>query len=282
MNAVSRPLEPELHRRPSQVVDVPVDVRNVSIVYPGRRPGDRPFLAAVDIDLTITQGEFVAIVGKSGCGKTSLLNAIAGLLPGTYSGTIRVSGRPPELMRKEIGYMFARDALLPWRSALRNVEFPLEKRLSRSSRKARARELLRHVGLGDFESRLPHELSQGMRQRVALARTLSTDPKLILADEPFAALDAQTRLRVQEVFLREWEDEERTVILVTHDLQEAILLADRVLIMADQPGRVVADQRVKLPRPRAGRLADLFATDEFRTMYHKLFDDLRRFEGDSD
>lgn len=259
-----------------------VRIRDVKINYPSASGQEEGFVAAVDLNVDVPVGQIVAIVGRSGCGKTSLLNAVAGLLPGCYDGEITVRGRAPEKSRRELGYMFARDALLPWRSAARNVELPLERRTPRRERRSRAVELLRQVGLAGFEKNLPHELSQGMRQRVALARTLSTNPALILADEPFAALDAQTKFRVQATFLREWEDANRTVILVTHDLQEAILLADRVIIMAGRPGRIAADQLVDLPRPRADGLVEIFTTDGFREMYHTLFGDIERAEDRSE
>jgi len=228
----------------------------------------REVLALADISLEVADGEFVAIIGPSGCGKSTLLNIISGLFaPST--GRVTVDGRPVTGLNPRIGYMFARDALLPWRTALANVEFGLELRGGAvRERRERARELLRVAGLQGFEASYPSQLSQGMRQRVALARTLAIDPDIVLMDEPFGALDAQTKL-----FLRIWERHRKTVVFVTHDLFEAIAMADRVVVFGAHPGRIKSIVGVDLPRPRSvtgGRFGP-----RFQDLYERLWEDLR-------
>lgn len=245
----------------------------------GETSSSRELVALQDINLEIPDGQFVALVGASGCGKTTLLNMMAGLIAPS-SGEITVADKRPALPNPDIGYMFARDALLPWRTAQRNVELPLETRgHSRAERAARAKEMLAMVGLQGRERQFRLQLSQGMRQRVALARTLASDPSLLLMDEPFAALDARTKLTMQMEFLRIWElhqgsDKRKTVVFVTHDLQEAVLLADRVIIMLPHPGRIAEDRVIDLPRPRADRLGEMLFTDEFKAIAHELFESL--------
>ena len=234
------------------------------------------FLALEEVNLSIPEGQFVALVGASGCGKTTLLNMVAGLVEPT-KGEIKVGGRTPSVGNLDIGYMFARDALLPWRTARRNVELPLETRgWDRARRRERAREMLELVGLKGRETQYRLQLSQGMRQRVGLARTLAADPSLLLMDEPFAALDARTKLTLQAEFLRIWESQEperrKTVIFVTHDLQEAVLLADRVIVMLPNPGHVAQDRLIDLPRPRADHLGEVVFDDDFKAVTHELFE----------
>lgn len=213
-------------------------------------PDGRPTVAIQDVSLTVREGEFVSIVGPSGCGKTTVLNMVAGLIKPTR-GMVQVNGKPCDTPRRDVGYMFARDGLMPWRTALSNVEYGLELRgVDRKEREQAAIELIRQVGLVGFEKAHPAQLSQGMRQRIAMARTLAIDPGLMLLDEPFAALDAQTRTRLQVEFTRIWEQLGKTIILVTHDLQEAVALSDRVLVMNGSPGRIVASVDVPLDRPR--------------------------------
>jgi NitT/TauT family transport system ATP-binding protein len=244
--------------------------------------GQETEVVALDnINLEIKEGQFVALVGASGCGKTTLLNMLAGLVKPT-EGAIDLAGAPPKLPNMDIGYMFARDALLPWRTARKNIELPLEMRgWDRKARRDRAREMLELVGLKGRENQFRLQLSQGMRQRVALARTLAADPSILLMDEPFAALDARTKLTLQAEFLRIWEqyrggDKQKTVLFVTHDLHEATLLADRVVIMLPNPGRIAEDRYLDLPRPRAEQLGELQFTDEFKDVTHSLFE---RLEG---
>ena len=237
-------------------------------------------MVALDgVDLTVKQGEFVALVGASGCGKTTLLNMVAGLLAPT-EGAVSIAGRPPALGNPQVGYMFARDALLPWRRAQANIELSLETQgWDRASRHTRAGEMLSLVGLQGRERLFRSQLSQGMRQRVALARTLAPSPEVLLMDEPFAALDARTKLAMQIEFLSIWERSieeglHKTVLFVTHDLNEAVLLADRVVVMLPHPGRIARVRPIDLPRPRAGDLNSIIYSNEFRTIAGELFEEL--------
>jgi NitT/TauT family transport system ATP-binding protein len=230
-----------------------------------------------EVNLQIPPGQFVALVGASGCGKTTLLNMVAGLVHPT-TGTVSVAGGAPRLPHPEIGYMFARDALLSWRTAIRNIELPLEARgWPRQERRARAQEMLDLVGLTGRENAFRLQLSQGMRQRVALGRTLASHPSILLMDEPFAALDARTKLTLQVEFLRIWEEqgdraERPTVLFVTHDLNEAVLLADRVVLMLPSPGRVALDRLIDLPRPRAKEIHKIMFAEEFKATTRELFE----------
>jgi NitT/TauT family transport system ATP-binding protein len=274
---------------PAQPAPPLITFRNVGQVFSitdqqgsvGRRPRSRELTALSGVNLEIPSGQFVALVGASGCGKTTLLNMLAGLRYPT-EGEILMDGQPPKLPNLDVGYMFARDALLPWRSARKNVELPLETRgWSSSRRRERSAEMLELVGLAGRGTQYRLQLSQGMRQRVALARTLAADPSILLMDEPFAALDARTKLTLQAEFLRIWElhqgsDKRKTVIFVTHDLQEAVLLADRVVVMLPNPGRIAEDRVIDLPRPRADNLGEMMFTDEFKKTAHELFE---RLEG---
>jgi len=212
-------------------------------------------LVVDDVSLKVSAGEFISIVGPSGCGKTTLLNFAAGLLPAdVIRGTYLVGDKPPISGNRDIAYMLARDALCPWRTALENAELGAEIRgVPQVERRRRALELLESVGLKGFESAYPKALSQGMRQRVALARTFSLDAPILLMDEPFGALDAQTKLQLEDVLLSLWQREQRTVVFVTHDLSEAVSMSDRVIVMSARPGRIIADVRVTLGRPRSVR-----------------------------
>ena len=229
--------------------------------------------ATEDVDLQVRPGEFVALIGPSGCGKTTLLNMVAGLVQPS-DGTVKLDGSLVREVPAELGYMMARDALMPWRTAIGNVEFALEASpAARAERRRRATEAMAQVGLSGFEHHYPAQLSQGMRQRVAIARTLVRQPELILMDEPFAALDAQTRVFVHERFLHLWESTGATVLLVTHDLSEAIMLADRVVVMSARPGRIKEDITVGLERPRD--IEALQTTMEYQRLYGHLWNALR-------
>ena len=226
-----------------------IEARGVGHDYVAQ--GLAPMAALVDTDIRVSEGEFLAMVGPSGCGKTTLLNAIAGLVVPTR-GCVTIGARPVEGIRPDVGYMFARDGLLPWRSALDNVAFGLELRgVPVAERRERARRYLALVGLEGFAEHRRAELSQGMRQRVALARTLATEPSVMLMDEPFAALDAQTKVVVQDEFLKIWERFRRTVVFVTHDIVEAVTLADRVVVFSGRPGRIIGEFLIDMPRPRS-------------------------------
>ncbi|MQA98567.1 MAG: ATP-binding cassette domain-containing protein, partial [Streptosporangiales bacterium] len=206
--------------------------------------------ALSDVSLTVGAGEFVSVVGPSGCGKSTLLEIIGGLQsPG--SGSVKVGGAPLTGPRDETAIIFQDAAMLPWRTVLDNVAFALESRgVGKAERRVRARELLGTVGLADFAAHHPAQLSGGMRQRVAIARAFSTGPDLILADEPFGALDEQTRLLMSHELLRVVERSTCAVLFITHSIQEAVLLSDRVLVMSARPGRVLDEIPVPLPRPR--------------------------------
>ncbi len=217
--------------------------------------------------------EFVALVGPSGCGKTTVLNMVAGLIRPT-KGSVTLDGHAPRVGDSDVGYLLARDALLPWRTALGNVMLPLDVRgVPKAEGQARARKILNEVGLGDFVDAYPSQLSHGMRQRVAVARTLVVEPHTLLMDEPFSALDAQTRLSLQQQFVQLWERVRSTVIFVTHDLTEAILMADRVLVFSARPGAICAEFPIELERPRS--LAELQGTDEFHDIFRKIWNVLR-------
>ena len=207
-------------------------------------------IALDGIDLEIGDNEFLTVLGPSGCGKTTLLNIVASFETAT-GGEVRVDGEPVRKPGPDRGVVFQEYALFPWLSVQQNVEFGLRERgTPRSERKERVRLQIASVGLSGFERRYPHELSGGMRQRVALARVLVNDPKILLMDEPFAALDAQTRSMMQQELLGVWSAERRTAIFITHNIEEAILLGDRVVVMTARPGRIKEIVAIELPRPR--------------------------------
>ena len=207
--------------------------------------------ALAGIDLEVGEHEFVAVIGRSGCGKSTLLRLIAGLLMPT-DGRITVAGEPVVKPRRDVSFMFQQPALLPWRSVLSNVVLPIEIfGFTRRAYRDRAHELLDLVGLGGFEKRLPHELSGGMRQRVSLCRSLIQSPRVMLMDEPFSALDAITRTELSEELQRVQLELPRTVVFVTHSIDEAVLLADRIVVLSPRPGRIHRSVDVDLPRPRA-------------------------------
>jgi NitT/TauT family transport system ATP-binding protein len=221
---------------------------HLSLSY--ERRGRAPLRALDDIDVTIGEGELVTIVGPSGCGKSTLLMLVAGLLrPST--GTVRLDGVTVTRPGPDRALVFQDFALLPWRTVLANVELGLElKGMNGPQREAVARAHVAMVGLKAFERAYPHQLSGGMRQRVGIARALAVEPQVLLMDEPFGALDAQIRQVMGSELLRIWERGRKTILFVTHDIDEAIYLADRILVMSTGPGRVIADIPVTLPRPR--------------------------------
>ncbi len=209
------------------------------------------FVAVADLDLEVPRGTFVTIVGPSGCGKSSVLLAIAGLTPPT-AGRVMVDGRMVSGPGRDRAMVFQEFALMPWRTVVENVRFGLElQRWRGEDLTARARRYVQLVGLGGFEHYRPHQLSGGMRQRVGIARALAVDPQILLLDEPFGALDAQTRESMGDELLRIWEQDKKTALFVTHSIDEAIFLADMVVVMSKGPGRIVDVIAVDLPRPRA-------------------------------
>jgi NitT/TauT family transport system ATP-binding protein len=258
-----------------------IAIENVTHVFAS--PGATAALPAItDVSFEIKPGEFAAVVGPSGCGKSTLLNLISGLLVPTR-GELVVKGERVKGIRHDVGYMPARDALLPWRTVQKNVEFPLElhEKLDSRERRERARALIAAVGLAGFELYYPHALSQGMRQRVAIARTFATNPDILLMDEPFSALDAQTRLHVQDLFLSMWERDQHTVVLITHDVVEAVALADKVIVFSAAPGTVKAVYDVDLPRPRSVEHL-LFEEPVFQDYLRMIWSDLRPRKGEID
>jgi NitT/TauT family transport system ATP-binding protein len=213
-------------------------------------------VALADIDVAIDQGEFVCLLGPSGCGKSTLLKIVAGLIPQT-SGVVSIDGRPVRGPGPDRAVVFQDYALFPWMTVADNVEFGLAARgVDPARRRATSAELLRAVGLADFAGKYPHHLSGGMKQRVSIARALAVDPVLLLMDEPFGALDAQTRFVMQQELLRIWRAYRKTVIFVTHSIEEALYLGDRVLVMTARPGRLKEEIRVTHPRPRDVASAD--------------------------
>jgi NitT/TauT family transport system ATP-binding protein len=230
-------------------------------------------LALDSIDLTVDEGEFVTIVGPSGCGKSTLLNLIVGLLRSS-AGRILFRGTLIDGISTKIGYVTQKDNLLPWRTLIENVEIALEIRgLEKSQRRQRAGDLIVQVGLSGFEDHYPHELSGGMRQRANIIRTLIYDPELILMDEPFGPLDAQTRIVLQEQLLKLWFNTKKTIIFITHDLFEAIALADRVVLMTARPGKIKSIAPVGIARPRD--VYQIHEHREFRSAYESLWRELR-------
>ncbi|GAB3140056.1 ABC transporter ATP-binding protein [Micromonospora sonneratiae] len=223
------------------------------------------------IDLNVAEGEFVAILGRSGCGKSTLLRIIAGLLPAT-SGEVTVAGQPVTKARQDIAMLFQRPALLPWRSVLDNVLLPVELYGWRKSKhRARAQELLEMAGLAGFEKRLPHELSGGMQQRVSLCRSLVSNPRVLLMDEPFSALDALTRQELSVELQRVHMENSATIVFVTHSIDEAVLLADRVVVLSPRPGRLRKVIDIDVPRPRTlGRNDHLDQVARYSADLHEL------------
>jgi ABC-type nitrate/sulfonate/bicarbonate transport system ATPase subunit len=233
---------------------------------------ERVVTALDGVTLDVDRGELVTIVGPSGCGKSTLLNLIAGLLPAS-AGEVLYKGEAVRGVNTEIGYVTQADNLYPWRTLRENVEFPLELRgVARAERRRRAATVIERVGLAGFEDHYPHELSGGMRQRANIVRTLVYDPEVILMDEPFGPLDAQTRLLLQDQLLRLWDAARKTIVFITHDLTEAVALADRVVVMTARPGRVKRVCPVPLKRPRD--LFHLHDDEHFRVTYDALWDDL--------
>jgi NitT/TauT family transport system ATP-binding protein len=255
---------------PRHVVAPAVEVRNLTHDYHGR---DGAVRALAGIDLSISRGRFTVIVGPSGCGKTSLLLMIAGLRHQS-TGEILCEGRPmaaPDPSR--VGVVFQEASLFPWLSAVDNVEFPLAlKHAPRAERRARADAMLRLVGLDGFGGRYPHELSGGMKQRVSIARGLVQDPPVLLMDEPFAALDEQTRMTMGHELLKIWSKTSKTVVFITHSLTEAVYLADEVVVLSARPGRIIDRVAIGLPRPRT---YEMMATDVFGQLRERIWQQIR-------
>jgi NitT/TauT family transport system ATP-binding protein len=244
--------------------------RRVSLTF---KPKDRdPVTALKDFDLVVQRGEFVSIVGPSGCGKSTFLNIVLGLIR-PDAGEVRLNGREVTGPGQERAMVFQEFGLLPWRTVQANVELGLElKGVPAAERRKRATELIQLVGLAGFERHYPHELSGGMKQRVGLARALATDPEVLLMDEPFAALDAQTRDLMQAELLQIWERTRKTVLFVTHSIEEAAYLSDRVIVMTARPGRTKHVVEVGLHRPRD---YEMRLTPEFNELKARIWASLK-------
>jgi len=244
-----------------------IQLRGVS-----QRFGD--YVAIQGVNLEARAGEFVAIVGPTGCGKSTLLNIVAGLRP-PAEGEVRIFGEPLSGLNRQAGYLFQADSLFPWKTALENVMLGLLlRRVHEREARERARIWLAKVGLAGFEDHYPHQLSGGMKKRVALAQVLILRPKILLMDEPFGALDVQTRQLMENELLALWQEDRKTVLFVTHDLEEAIALADRVVVFSAGPAsRIVGDFQVELPRPRD--VAEVRLTEDFLKIHREIWSLLR-------
>lgn len=252
-----------------------IDVSDVFKVFVarGKRLQQRAFLALQDVNLRIAPGRFVSFVGPSGCGKSTLLNMIAGLVRPT-EGEVRYKGRAVAEVNTDVGYITQDDNLLPWRTLQENVEVALEFRgVPADERRPQALKYIEMVGLSGFEHHYPHELSGGMRKRTALVRTLIYEPSVILMDEPFGPLDAQTRVILQDELLRLWEGTGKTIVFVTHDLVEAIALSDEIVLFSRAPGTIKQVYQVPLPRPRD--VFHIHADPNFPAFYDRLWRDLK-------
>jgi NitT/TauT family transport system ATP-binding protein len=245
-----------------------IQIKGLSHIYGGTVP------ALQDISFDVPAGRFTVIVGPSGCGKTSLLMMLAGLRAQTQ-GTVHCLGRPmPEPDPLRVGVIFQEASLYPWLTALENIEFPLSLRgTPKQDMRQRAEAMLELVGLQGFGTRFPHELSGGMKQRVSIARGLVQDPPVLLMDEPFAALDEQTRMTMGHELLRIWSTTSKTVVFITHSLTEAVYLADEVLVMSARPGRIIDRIHVDLPRPRN---YEMMATDVFGRLRDRIWQQIRK------
>ncbi len=242
-----------------------IELRHVTKTY--RTLQDEDLLALQDVSFDIGKGEFVSVVGTSGCGKTTLLKIVAGLIPKS-GGEVLIGGSPVEGPRKDIGFVFQQPVLLPWRTVLENTLLPIEVMgLPLDKYRERANEILDMVGLTGFADRYPFELSGGMQQRVSITRALVFEPDVLLLDEPFGALDAMTREAMNLELLRIWSKSGKTVLFVTHSISEAIFLSDRVVALTPRPGRLADTVQVDLPRPR--RL-DLMQTEAFGKLARRI------------
>jgi NitT/TauT family transport system ATP-binding protein len=248
-----------------------ITLRNATKAFATREGGS--YTAIRDVDLTVRQGEFVTVVGPTGCGKSTTLSLISGLQPAT-AGEVVVDGSPVTGIPEGLGYMFQTDAVLPWRTVLDNVASgPRYRGSSKAEARDKARGWVERVGLVGFEDYHPHQLSGGMRKRVALAQTLINEPSILLMDEPFGALDVQTREYMQDLLLELWSGSGAAVVFVTHDLTEAIALADQVVVMTAGPATVKAAVPVTLERPR--RVEEIRLTPEFTALYREIWESLR-------
>jgi NitT/TauT family transport system ATP-binding protein len=245
-------------------------LENITCTFVSRDDRSQRYTALRDTTLAVAPGEFVAVVGPTGCGKSTLLNIAAGLLEPS-AGSVRVLGEPLAGINARAGYLFQTEALMPWRNALDNVTAGLEFRgVARHEYLAKGNEWLRRVGLGGFGDRYPHQLSGGMRKRVSLAQTLILNPQILLMDEPFSALDIQTRQLMENELLELWSADRKSVVFITHDLEEAIALSDRVVVLSAGPeAHPLGEYRIELPRPRD--VAEVRLTPRFLELHAEIW-----------
>jgi NitT/TauT family transport system ATP-binding protein len=245
-------------------------LERITCTFASREQQGERYTAVAEATVSVGRGEFVSVVGPTGCGKSTLLNVAAGLLFPS-SGEVRVSGQPLAGINRRAGYMFQAESLMPWRSALDNVLAGLEfAGVEREEAERRAQDWLSRVGLSGFEARYPHELSGGMRKRVALAQMLILDPEIMLMDEPFSALDVQTRQLMENELLELWSANRKSVLFITHDLEEAIALSDRVIVLSAGPAtRPIAEFAIDLPRPRD--VNEIRLTPRFVELHSKIW-----------
>ena len=248
-----------------------IELRNVTKRFATSRGG--VYTALRDLDMEVMPGEFAAVVGPTGCGKSTTLGLISGLVPPS-NGEVLIDGKPVDGLAEGIGYVFQADAVFPWKTVLQNVAAgPRYRGATGVEARDRAQDWIRRVGLAGFEDRYPHQLSGGMRKRVALAQTMINNPRIILMDEPFSALDVQTRALMEDELLALWAATSASVVFVTHDLEEAIALADRVFVLTAGPGTVKGDYAVDLPRPR--NVSEIRFEPHFAQVYKEIWGDLR-------
>jgi NitT/TauT family transport system ATP-binding protein len=249
-------------------------LQDVTCTFVSREDRRQRYTAVRDVTLSVAPGEFVSVVGPTGCGKSTLLNVAAGLLEPS-SGSVQVFGEPLQGLNTRAGYMFQAESLMPWRTALQNVMAGLEFRgVPAAQARQQAEEWLRRVGLGGFGDRYPHQLSGGMRKRTSLAQTLVLDPDIILMDEPFSALDIQTRQLMENEVLALWAEKRKAVLFITHDLDEAIAMSDRVVVMSAGPGsHPIGEFHIDLPRPRD--VAEVRVAPRFIELHQAIWDVLR-------
>ena len=269
MAAVTAPSEPV--ESPAKGAS-PDAIMVVSDIVKRFETPDGALTAVERVSLAVAPGEFLGVIGPSGCGKSTLFNIMGGLLDG-YEGTVRVAGEVVRGPHPAIGMIFQEESTFPWRNVLDNVAFPLEiAGLPKRERYERARHFVRLVGLDGFERRYPAELSGGMRQRVSMARTLAAQPKILLMDEPFAALDEQTRLLLGDKVLQIQQELKQTTLLITHNITEAVQLSDRILVMTYRPGKVKRIVDINLPRPRT---SEIVSSEAFGRYVAQIWNDLR-------
>jgi len=250
---------------------VAIELTNVSKKFIS--PAGQVTLALRDFSLTVNEGDFCAIVGPTGCGKSTTLGMITGLSPPS-TGSVKVFGKPVTGIHPDIGFVFQADAVFPWKNVIDNVAIgPKYRGMDSRSAHDKAGEWVRRVGLAGFEYHYPHQLSGGMRKRVALAQTFINEPKILLMDEPFSALDVQTRALMQEELLNLWSEKKASVVFVTHDIEEAIALADRVVVLSKGPGSVKSSYEINLTRPR--HVSEARYTEEFIHLSKQIWSDLK-------